>query len=195
MGVRVPLRAQFFFQNCQFIMSTNNQKVNKKWYAVHVRSNQERTSAAFIEDRKINFFLPMYKVQSKRKDRQKILLKPLFSGYLFVNIDYNSRDRIQVLKAPGTVRIVGFGDVPTSISDSVIDSIKILTGFEKETIRPHPLIRSGQQVEVIDGPFRGAIGVLHETSDRKPKLVVEIELLGRAIAVSILKEQVQPILT
>ena len=163
---------------------------SKQWYAVHLRSNQERSTATFLEDRGVELFMPTYRVQSRRRDRDLVLSAPLFAGYIFVQLDLQSPDRIQVLKAPGVVRLVGFGDQATPIDDEVIDSLKILVGTGNE-VRPHPLIKAGNQVEVTAGPFAGAIGKLHEAEGR-PKLIVEIEFLGRAVAVEIDAQQVRP---
>ncbi|MCP4600587.1 MAG: UpxY family transcription antiterminator [Proteobacteria bacterium] len=171
--------------------SANDQ--NPQWYAVHVRSNQEQKTASFIKDRGIELFMPTYRVRSKRMDRHVTLVKPLFVGYLFVHVDYRAPERIQILKAPGTVRIVGFGEGPTPIPEERINSLKILIGGGEDCIRPHPLVRAGNAVRVIDGPFSGATGVLHETEGRKSRLVVEVEFLGRAVAVPISKDQVQPV--
>jgi transcriptional antiterminator RfaH len=165
----------------------------RRWYAVHVRSNQERNTAMFYTDRGVEHLLPVYRARSTRKDRHVDLVKPLFKGYLFVHIDHGSEERLNVFQAPGIVRIVGFGNAPTPVPDDTIESIRILMGDE-DTVRPHPLVRAGRPVWIADGPFRGAVGILSETADRKPKLVVEIEFLGRAVAVPVSLEQVQPVL-
>jgi transcription antitermination factor NusG len=169
-----------------------NEPCNKNWYAVHVRSNQEKGTAAFLEDRRVEHFLPTYRTRSARKDRNVTLLKPLFSGYIFVRIDHASEERLQVLQAPGCVRIVSFGKTPSTVPDEIIDSIRILTS-DKDIVRPHPLIRVGRPVEVIDGPFTGAFGILSETTGKKPKLVVELEFLGRAVAVPISVDEVRAV--
>ncbi len=163
-----------------------------RWYAVHVRSNQERKTAAFLEDRGVEHFLPVYKLRSVRRDRRVTLIKPLFTGYLFVHIDTRAPERVEVLKAPGTVRIVGFGDgAATSVPDETIESLKIVVGEGEDSVRPHPMVRAGNRVRVVDGPFNGALGVLQEKSGRKPHLVVEVEFLGRAVSVPISADQVQ----
>ncbi len=164
------------------------------WYAVHLRSNQEKQTAAFLADRGVPHLLPSYTVQSNRRDRKVTLVKPLFTGYVFVRIKTQSNERMQVLQAPGTVRIVGFGNRSTPIPDETIESIRILVGNDGSSVRPHPLVREGRIVRVVDGAFAGAVGVLHRTEEKKPKLVVEIDFLGRAVAVPIDIEQVQPVL-
>ena len=165
------------------------------WYAVHVRSNQERSTAELLAARGIEHFFPTYRVVSKRTDRRVMLSRPLFAGYLFARLDLASGQRVAVLRAPGVVRFVGFGDAPTPVPDETIRSLRILVeGGEGGEARPHPLVREGQRVSVVDGCFKGACGVLHVSAGRKPRLVVEVEFLGRAVAVSISPEQVQPLL-
>ncbi len=122
-----------------------------------------------------------------------MLTKPLFSGYVFVRLGIHSAGRIEILKAPGTVRIVSFGNEPSAVPDEVIESIRILVGDGLGPVRPHPSVHVGAEVEVASGPFKGAVGILHKTEDKKPKLVVEIHFLGRAVAVPIAEDQVRPI--
>jgi transcriptional antiterminator RfaH len=164
------------------------------WYAVHVRSNQERVAAEHLAGRGVERFFPTYRVVSKRTDRRVVLSRPLFAGYLFARLDLSGGQRIAVLRAPGVVRLVGFGDAPTPVPDETIRSLRILVEEGGGEARPHPLVREGQRVAVVDGCFRGATGVLHVGAGRKPRLVVEVEFLGRAVAVSISAEQVQPLL-
>jgi len=164
------------------------------WYAVHVRSNQERATAELLAARDVEHFFPTYRVISKRVDRRVVISRPLFTGYLFARLDLASDRRIQVLRAPGVVRLVGFGDAPTKVPDETIRSLRILVEEGEGEARPHPLVRDGQRVSVVDGCFKGACGVLHVSAGRKPRLVVEVEFLGRAVAVSISPEQVQPLL-
>ena len=164
-----------------------------KWYAVHIKSNQERVCASFLANRQLDVFLPTYRIRSRRVDRRVMLTKPLFPGYLFVNIDAESRQKRDVLKAPGVVKVVGFGDTPTPIPDETIRSVRILVGSAEGMVKPHPLVRAGQRVVVVMGPFCGASGVIHIGRGRKPRLVVEVEFLGRAVAVPIVEDQVKPV--
>ena len=70
-------------------------------------------------------------------------------------------------------------------------AVHLFPGLE---IDPHPLVRVGSLVNVVDGPFSGAAGRLIEGVGRRSQLLVEVEFLGRAVAVPILPEQVQPVL-
>jgi transcription antitermination factor NusG len=171
-----------------------NAVATRRWYAVHLRSNQERATGRFLEGRAVEIFLPTYTLRVRRTDRRVEVTRPLFPGYLFAHIDLTAAERVEVLKAPGIVRIVGFGEGPVPVPEEVIRSLGILVGAGQGTVRPHPLVRTGQRVEVTDGPFAGAIGVIARTEGRKPRLVVEVEFLGRAVAVPIGADEVRPVL-
>ncbi len=163
------------------------------WYAVHVRSNHERVVGEYLESRGVEWFLPTYREVSRRADRRVVLDRPLFSNYVFVCIDADGPQRIEVIKAPGVVRIVGFGGNTVPVPEEIIESIRILVGDGSQSARPHPLVKSGRRVEVVDGSFAGARGVLFDTDSRGPSLVVEIEFLGRAVAVPVEADQVRPL--
>ncbi|MCU0663045.1 MAG: hypothetical protein MUC50_12050 [Myxococcota bacterium] len=165
----------------------------KHWYALHVKSNQERKTQAFLEGRGVTCFLPCYEQLTLRRGKRLTLQRPLFSGYLFVHLDLHGPQRIEVLKAPGTARIVGFGESPSPVSEQIIESIRILVSATGGEVAPHPLIRAGQEVRVVEGPFRGATGVLHMAPGRKARLVIEVAFLGRAVAVPIEPRQVHPL--
>lgn len=161
------------------------------WYAVHVRSNQERVAADHIRTAGVEVFLPTYQSPSKRTDRRVVLDRPLFSGYLFVRFGERQPGKVDVLKAPGVVRIVGFGGAAVPVPDETIESLKILVGEGAKQARPHPLVQEGRRVVVMNGPFTGAIGVIHDSDGRKHSLVVEVKFLGRAVAVPIEPDQVK----
>lgn len=165
-----------------------------RWYAVHVKSNQERITAGRLEGSGVEVFLPTYRTVSSRKDRHAVVDKPLFSGYLFVHLAWRSSERLHVLSAPGTVRIITFGSAPVPVEDEVIESIRILVANPDGQVAPHPLVKVGKPVEVIGGPFCGARGILEVTDGKRPKLVVTIDFLGRSVAAPVEPEMLRPLL-
>jgi transcriptional antiterminator NusG len=163
------------------------------WYAAHVRSNFERQVVQFLGGRRgPETFLPTYRVKSRRADAPALIERPLFPGYVFVRLESLDRPRIAVLQAPGIVRLVEFGGRLATIDDEVIESLRIIAAGPA-VARPHPLLREGQAVRVVDGPFAGAVGRLSRAQGRKPHLVVTLEILGRAAAVPVALEDVEPI--
>jgi len=162
------------------------------WYAIHVRSNFERQVVQFLEGRHgPETFLPTYRTRSRRAGVTGWIERPLFAGYVFARLESLDRPRIAVLQAPGVVRLVEFGGRPATVDDEIVASLRIIVSGPAAA-RPHPLLREGQTVRVVGGPFTGAVGRLSRGRGRKPQLVVTLEILGRAAAVPVALEDVEP---
>ncbi len=56
------------------------------WYAVHTRSRHEDRVYLGLTQKSFHAFLPKMEVWSKRKDRRKKIMIPMFPGYLFVEL-------------------------------------------------------------------------------------------------------------
>jgi transcription antitermination factor NusG len=72
-----------------------------------------------------------------------------------------------------------------------IDAIQLAVE-SKLWLEPWPYIPVGEHVQIIDGPLRGAIGVLvaHKGSNR---VVLSVSLLQRSVAVEIDQEWTMPL--
>lgn len=134
-----------------------------------------------LEDRGIDAFLPTVTRWSRWKDRKKQVAWPLFPGYCFARFDAGSR--LRVLTCSGVVTIVSFDGAPAAIPDAEIDGIRTLVDTEL-AYDPCPLIREGEQVEVVHGPLRGVAGRLVRKG-AKARLVLAVELIGQAVSVEV----------
>ena len=126
------------------------------WYAVHVRSNQERVAREYLEALGIELFLPTYREVSRRSDRRVILDRPLFSGYLFVRMDVEGPVRREVIQAPGVVNVIGFGGNVVPVPDETIESIRILIG---DGSGPPQMLAIGSNDEVLTADSGETTGV------------------------------------
>ena len=129
------------------------------WYALYVRPRHEKKVYDQLLEKRIESFLPLTKQLRQWKDRRKWVEMPLFSGYVFINIDL--KDRLQALQTHGVVRMVSFGGVPAVIPDWQIEQLsKILQ--EGAAIQPEEYLKVGDFVEVTEGPLKGVRGYLRE---------------------------------
>lgn len=160
-----------------------------RWYAVHTRSHHERTVSKELLAQNFEVYLPEYRTMSKRNDRQKEIRRPLFPGYVFVHTPLSGGRRIAVLQTRGVVRIIGTGYQPVPVPDHELESVRILLSISKDA-GPCPTAEKGQLVQVMEGPLRGVIGVVEAT--KKRKIVVSIELVGRAVSATLDTNAVVP---
>ena len=161
-----------------------------QWFAVRVRSNQERTAIAHLRERGCQQFAPCYKSERRWSDRKKEIEQYLFPGYIFCRFD-PGRDRLAVLTAPGVVDLVGFGRTPEPISDQEIERVRrmIESGL---LITPYPFLNVGQTVLIERGPLTGLEGILVEAKG-KHRLVISVNLLQRSVSAEVDRHSVRPV--
>lgn len=159
------------------------------WFALRLRSNYERVTAAHLRERGYEEFAPSYKVEKRWSDRKKLMDQFLFPGYLFCRFDPN--DRLPILTAPGVVDIVGFGKSPQQIPDAEIERVRRMVDSGL-LVTPHPYLQVGQAVLIERGPLSGVEGILVEVKG-KTRLVVSVNLLRRSVSAEVDRQSIRPI--
>jgi transcriptional antiterminator NusG len=91
---------------------------------------------------------------------------------------------LDILKTVGVVRLVGFEGKPVPASDEEISSLMILDGTDR-TVENRSLMKRGDRIMIMDGPFKGLIGFYVRHKGKSDKVVVSIGLLNRSLAVEI----------
>ncbi|HEY3838779.1 MAG TPA: UpxY family transcription antiterminator [Bryobacteraceae bacterium] len=159
------------------------------WYAVRVRSNYERITAAHLQERGYERFAPSYKSERRWSDRKKEVDQYLFPGYIFCRFD--PADRLPVITAPGVVDLVGFGKTPERIPDGEIERVRrmVESGL---LVTPYPFLNVGQAVLIERGPLTGMEGILVEVKG-KLRLVVSVNLLQRSVSAEVDRHSVRPV--
>jgi transcription antitermination factor NusG len=159
------------------------------WYALRVRSNYERVTAAHLRHRGVEEFAPTFKAERQWSDRKKQVDQFLFTGYVFCRLDPSFRQH--VVTVPGAVRLVGFGDGPVPIPTEQIEAVQRMTNSGL-LVAPWPFLQVGQRVVIERGPLTGVEGILQEI--RKTfRLVVSIGLLQRSVSAEVERSWVRPL--
>lgn len=160
-----------------------------QWYAAYTRSRHEKVVAETLQQRGVEHFLPLYETVRQWKNGRCKVQMPLFPGYLFVHIELG--DRLQVLQAPGVVRLVGFKGAPAALPQKEVEIIRsaLRRGIGAE---PHPYLKAGQRVRIMSGPMEGLEGILLRRRG-KPRVVVSVDLIMRSVALDIDAAQVEPV--
>lgn len=157
------------------------------WFALRVKPRHEKSVAASLRSREIEPLLPLYVSRNKWKDRFKDVCLPLFPGYVFSRFDYVNR--AEVLRTPGVVDIVRFGDVllPVDPAEMAWLCRLVESGLDCE---PCDSVNVGERVEICGGPFSGQCGQVIEIRN-KLRLVLSVSLLQRSVLVDLDREWVR----
>ena len=158
------------------------------WYAACTRSRHEKSIVRQLEERGIEYFLPLYRSVRRWKDRRKELDLVLFPGYVFVWLPW--RERLRVLQLPSVLRFVTFNGLPAALPISELEALR--NGLTQGVYAAsHPYLRVGKRVLVRYGPLAGARGILVRKKDNF-RIVISIEAIMRSVAVEIDREWVTP---
>jgi transcription elongation factor/antiterminator RfaH len=160
------------------------------WYALYTRPRHEKQVFEDLTRRKIEAFLPTYKVRRRWSDRYKIVEEPLFKNYLFVRVDYD-RASYDILRPYGAVSFVTFEGVPAQIPGDEIESIRRLVESELP-YNPHPYLKVGRKVRVRSGPLAGCEGILTRKRGLA-RLVLNINLLQQSVVAEVDADTVEPL--
>ena len=156
-------------------------KLLKSWIAIYTKPRHEKRVAKELISKGYHTYLPLVKERRKWSDRKKWVELPLFKSYLFVQTRLN--ETIHILKIPGIVRIVKFGDKIATINKKSIDSIKILL---KEGYKPKSTdyLLKGDSVIIKEGPLKGLTGEVTQLQD-KNYFILKIDSIQSSISVKI----------
>jgi len=162
-------------------------KTSKKWYVFYTCPKFERKIHEYLQESGYESFLPLCWVVKQWSDRRKRLLTPLFSGYIFVNIE---QSRIhEVLKTPKIIRCVTFNSVPASLRQEEVDSImQIMENFYPFEVSCG--FKVGDSVVVAKGPLLGMEGILVEERGNQ-RFALRIESLRQFVLVSIPADHIE----
>lgn len=160
-----------------------------RWYAVAVKPRHERTVAAVARSRGYEDFLPLYRSRRRWSDRIKQIDLPLFPGYVFCRLRLDNR--LPVLMIPGVNSLVGAGKKPLPVEEREIEAVRSLcrSGLP---IEPWQYLRAGQKVRILGGALDGLEGILAQERSAC-RVVVNVNLLERAVAVEIGRERLAPL--
>jgi transcription antitermination factor NusG len=159
------------------------------WHAVYTRHQHEKAVARILTGKGFETLLPLYSCASSRKDRTKLLSLPLFPCYVLIRA---SLERLlDIVKTPGIHYLVSTAGRPTSIPTAEIYAIRraVESGAALE---PYPFLKCGERVRVKCGPLAGIEGILVRKKNVY-RLVLSVEMLGKAAAVEVDAFQVEPL--
>ena len=162
-----------------------NGSQNQAWYAVWTQSHFEQSVSQQLSAKGFTAFLPEMSVWSKRGGEQRLIRVPMFPGYLFVRDGMDKQSYVEILKARGVVRILEDGWTRlTPVPDAEIDALQQVVTAEVPVFAQEHLAQ-GDRVEVTEGPLSGLEGLFVQDKPTKGRLVLNVDLLGRSVAVEV----------
>ena len=150
--------------------------MEKKWFVVYTKPQQELKVAGQLSAMGISNYCPTITLVKQYSDRKKKVSKPLLSSYVMVDLEEKERDK--VFSCTGIVRYLFFLGKPAVVPASEINLMQDhLNGVYNDS--KVTTLSVGDSHTITEGPFSGISGRVVETNNTKVKL--ELASLGMRI--------------
>ena len=150
--------------------------MEKKWFVVYTRPQQELKVASQLSAMGITNYCPTVTLVKQYSDRKKKVTKPLLSSYVMVELE--DKERNKVFDCSGIVRYLFFLGKPAIVPATQINLMQdhlngVYNDFKVTTLSVE------DSHTITEGPFSGVSGKVVETDNTKVKL--ELASLGMRI--------------
>ena len=137
------------------------------WYALYTKPRKEQKVAQQLEELGFVVYLPL-KVEVKQwSDRKKKVISPLFSSYVFIQIEESKRSDVFVID--GVLNYVFWLGKPAVIRNNEIELMR------HEIEKPNrevfvERLTPGEQIKLKEGVFKGQDAFVEYISNQKAHL-------------------------
>jgi transcription antitermination factor NusG len=152
---------------------------NLVWFVAHTRPRCEKKLLRFCERNGLTAKLPCYRAAHKYRGKTVVFQKPLFPGYVFLQIGVEQRGKAYGSDHLANLLEVADQELFLRQLDDVLRAVE--TDFE---IRLAPRIGEGMRVKIKHGPLRGVEGWVEQRYGMNTVLL-RMDFIGQAAAVKL----------
>jgi transcriptional antiterminator RfaH len=161
------------------------------WMAVSTHPHREHFALENLERQGFIVYCPVVRRRRSHARRMDVVKRPLFPGYLFVNIKTKPASWRLILSTYGVRNLVRCGDQPCLLDASFIEALQARE-VDGAIVRPAVPYQVGQQVQITAGGFDGVVGTILAL-DEKDRITVLLDLMNRPIKTRLEGTQILPL--
>lgn len=156
---------------------TSPETAEAKWYCLRSQPKHEHIAAAHLRQYEdIQVFCPRVRIQRSTRRGLVWFTEALFPNYLFAHFEL-SRWQARVRSCQGVSGLVHFGlEVPEIPALALEELRSYMDDAELKTVSY--TLAEGDDVEIVEGPFRGQTGIVKHVLPARERVRVLLELLG-----------------
>ena len=137
------------------------------WYAICTKPRKEQKVAQQLENLGFTIYLPLKTEIRQWSDRKKKLVSPLFSFYVFIQIEESKRGEVFIID--GVLNYVFWLHKPAVIPNNDMELMRSEINKKNNEVLVTAL-QSGEQVELQQGVFKGQQATIEHVSNQKAHL-------------------------
>jgi len=156
--------------------------MHASWFVVQTLPQAEAKAKRHLINQGFTTYLPFYRRRVRHARRNDVVQRPLFPGYLFVQLDPDLQRWRSINGTVGVRRILTEGDRPRSVPDCVVEEILARQDETGAVKLLSPAFAPGQPVRLLAGPFADVAALFEEARDDN-RVILLLSLLGRKVRV------------
>ena len=167
-----------------------------RWYLVQCKPNAAQIAVHNLEKQKFGTFLPLQEITKRNGKIFQRQIRPLFPGYLFVQLHPDQGPWRQVNSTRGVTRLARLGAEPRVVPNEIVEVL--MARCDKQSIlrqtseTQSSQLHAGNQAQVTQGPFSGFIATITDIEPNN-RINILIEIMGQTTKVGISAGALQPI--
>jgi|SRR6056297_443982 len=159
-------------------LSQVSQSDHELWYLAQLKPGGFERAVTNLARQGYESFMPLREETRRRAGRWTKSLRPLFPGYLFVNVPDSKRQWQSINATYGVSRLVALeAGRPTPVAPSLVSALRNRMS-ENGLLQPATALKTGDQVRVVSGPFTDMLAEI-EAVPEQGRIYVLIDLMGR----------------
>ena len=166
-----------------------------RWYLLQCMPNAAQIAVRNLKNQGFRTFLPLQEITKRKGKIFHRQIRPLFVGYLFVQLHPSKGQWRQVNSTRGVSRLVSLGAEPSQVPNEIVAALMVRCD-KQSILRQTSEIQAnqshvGSQVQISLGPFSGYIATITEI-EPNDRINILIEIMGQKTKVAINAGALQP---
>lgn len=159
----------------------------RKWYVVYCKHLNENKVEIKLLQLGFEVYCPKYITIRQWSDRKKKIKRPLIPRVLFIKTSESQLNKIY--EVSGVTNVLKQDGKPAIVKEQEIKNLKVYLSGQDVDISNAFDFFPDQEVEVIDGPFKGIVAKA-KNEQGKFKLLIEVSNLSINFTLEISKNKV-----
>jgi transcriptional antiterminator RfaH len=121
--------------------------------------------------------MPLQRITKRKTSKFRTILRPLFPGYVFASLEFNSSLWQRVKNTRGVTRVVRFGPKPSQVPTEIIS--QLLACCDGDLVFQRDIkFKTDNYVTITHGPMAGFIGRIIDI-DPKNCINILFDFMGK----------------
>ena len=157
-----------------------------RWFVAHTKPRREKKLVEYCRRQNLAVTLPCYDSAHKYRGKMVVFRKPLFPGYVFLQLEPGKKDSVR--QNDHVAKLLEVFDQETFQRQLQDILLALETSLE---VRLAPSIGEGMRVRIKAGPLQGLEGWV-ERRYGMTTVLLRLDFINRAAAVKIDADQLTP---